>query len=340
MKDPYDVLGVSRGITAEALKLAFHKLARELHPDLHPNDRAAEDRFKDISAAYDLLSDPERRGRFDRGEINASGTERRRWRSARPAPEPRPDPKQGKAEPKSQERSADKEQDWTKQDWGQQDAKAETKTGKSRSGFGAGVDDILKDLLRRKAKGRAKYGSDGKGLPQERGEDQSYHLRVNFIAAATGTSARLTLNNGRSVDVRVPAGTADGSTLRLRSLGGEGKGGGEAGDALVEIQVTPHPLFSRKDRDLVLSLPVTLPEVVLGAKVTIPTLNGKVAVTIPPASNGGTVLRLKGKGIAGGDLLVTLALVLPETIDNDLTNFARKWGSKHPYNPRAKMDES
>lgn len=296
MKDPYLVLGVARDASDDALKKAYRALARELHPDLNPGNKRAEERFKEISAAYDFLSDPKQRAQFDAGEIDATGAQKRRaggWRTHSAGPRP----------------------------------------GRGGSPFGDNVDDILSELLRRKEKGRAQAA-------RRRGEDVRHTLAVSFTDAATGATKRVTLLSGRTLEVRIPAGTVEGQALRLKGQGNAGINGGEAGDALIDITVESHPYFTRRDSDVLMDLPISVQEAVLGGKVTIPTIDGKVAMTIPPGSNSGGVLRLKGKGIVNssggrGDQMVTLKVVLPEG-DGEFKKLVEKWGPKHGYDPRAK----
>lgn len=167
-----------------------------------------------------------------------------------------------------------------------------------------------------------------------RGGDVRAQLTVGFTEAALGARQRVTLA-GRTLEVNIPAGLKDGQTLRLKGQGEPGPGGGPAGDLLIEVAVAPHPLFSRKGDDIHAELPVSLAEAVLGGKITVPTLSGRVTMTVPAGANTGTVLRLKGKGIKGGDQYVTLKVVLPERVDAQLAEFVRGWAQAHPYDPRA-----
>lgn len=300
MKDPYEVLGLSRGATQDDIKKAYRKLARTLHPDLNPGDRAAEDKFKQITAANDFLTDPVKKARYDSGEIDPTGAERRRAHRA-----------YGNA----------------------------SKSGKSRFEFGGDVDEILAEMLRRKDKGRGGWWSAPGDEGPRRGGDAKYSLRIGFAEAATGATKRISLPNGKSLDVRIPPGTEDGQTLRLRGQGHPGAGG-EAGDALVDIKVDAHPFFTRQDRDILIEVPVTLQEAVLGGKITVPTVDGRVTLTVPAGSNTGNVLRLKGKGVPGkpsGDQLVKLKVMLPEKPDEDLSELVRQWAEKHPYDVRGKV---
>ena len=303
MKDPYEVLGVARSASDDEIKKAYRQLARTLHPDLNPGDKGAEERFKEISAAYDFLSDATKRRQYDAGEIDATGAQKRRaWRS-------------------------------------HAGAGAGAGRGGFRSGFGFGddVDDILSEMLRRKAKGRGQAAGGG-AADGNKGADVRHTLQVSFLEAAAGTTKRVALASGKSLDVRIPAGTSDGQSLRLKGQGHAGIGGD--GDAYVDIKVDPHAFFTRRALDVLVDLPISVQEAMLGGKVHVPTIDGTVALTVPAGSNTGTVLRLKGKGIAGangarGDQLVTLKVVLPEG-DAEFKKLVEKWGSKHGYDPRAK----
>ncbi len=298
MKDPYGVLGVARSATAEDIKQAYRVLAREFHPDLNPGDRHAEDRFKEVSAAYDFLSDSERRGRFDRGEIDAGGS-----------------PRAGGAR---------------KGAYGS----ARTRRGFS---FGDDADDILAELLRRRDSARAYRGGRADGKVSEP-RDLRQTVAVSFVEAAAGATKRVALTSGKTLEVRIPAGAEDGQILRLKGQGHASPEGD--GDAYIELKIAPDPVFSRRDRDILAEVAVSLQEAVLGAKVLVPTIDGAVTVTVPPNSNAGTILRLKGKGIADsrgrGDQLVSLRVVLPDN-DPDLRKFVEKWGPRHPYDPRRRQ---
>ena len=266
MKDPYSVLGVPKTATADEIKKAYRKLAKQHHPDLNPGSAESASRFKDISVAYDLLSDAEKRARFDRGEIDASGQER--------------------AEASFYRAHAG----------GAQGAKYRAESGFDPS-------DLFADLFGRGGRGGGFQGGgfQGAGGFQDlkmRGSDVSYALTVDFIDAAKGASKRLTFPEGRTLDVNVPPGTEDGAVLRLRGQGQPGIGGGPAGDALIEISVTPDPLFRRDGSDVLIDMPVTLTQAVAGGKVTVPTIEGPVSMTVPAGSNTGTRLRLRGRGIA------------------------------------------
>jgi len=312
VKDPYQILGVAKTAPDDEIKKAYRALARELHPDLHPGDKKAEERFKDVSAAYDFLSDPVRRAQYDAGEIDASGAPRRPrasgWHSAG-----------GGAGGAG--------------DWG-------AGWGNARSGFSFGdADDILAEMMRRKERGRAQ--AEANRASRHHIGEVRHSLTVSFIEAAIGTLKRVTLITGRTVEVKIPAGATDGQTLRLK---GQGQPAGPTAaivpDAFIDIKVEPDPFFVRRELDILLDLPISVQEAVLGGKVTVPTIDGMVSLTIPPGSNSGAVLRLKGKGIPGanatrGDQLVTLRVVLPEN-DAEFKKLVEKWGPRHGYDPRAR----
>jgi DnaJ-class molecular chaperone len=297
-RNPYEVLGVKKDASDDEIRRIYRNLAKKFHPDLNPGNKQAEARFKEISAAYDLLSDKEKRARYDRGEIDESGAEKPRAYSY-------------------------------------QDFAASGPGAKYHADEGVAPED-LDDLFA--FFGRGQGGGRGETL-RMRGADRHYVLTVDFLDAVNGGRQRLELAAGKNLDVSIPPGVRDGQVLRLKEQGGPGIGGGPNGDALIEIHVTPHPFFHRDGDDIRFDLPVTLGEVVLGARVIVPTPSGTVAMTIPPHSNSGTTLRLRGKGVGGkGDALVTLKLVLPpQGADVELDDFVKQWAPKHPYNPRAGM---
>ena len=301
--DPYKELGVAKGASADEVKKAFRKLAKELHPDKNPGDKAAEERFKRITAAFDLLGDAEKRAKYDRGEIDADGREQFRGF--------------GGGQPGGGGRQGG---------FG----------GFGGSGGRGGFEDIdLEELFGAfGGGGRAKSGFGG-GFGGK-GQDVRATLEVSLEDAIAGTTRRIQFSDGRMLDVAIPKGASDGQTIRLKGQGAPGRGG-QAGDALIELKIQPHPVFKRDGADLTMDLPVSVPDAVLGGKIQVPTPEGAVMMTIPKGSNSGKILRLKGRGAyAGGkrgDLLAKLAVTLPETPDDELIRFATEWRDKRPYKP-------
>jgi DnaJ-class molecular chaperone len=300
--DPYTTLGVNKGATQDEIQKAYRRLAKKLHPDLNPGNKAAEEKFKEISAAYDLLGDPDKRARFDRGEIDASGAERPR-------------------------------QQQYYRDFADQDGWSAYTSNSGFADFGdyAGAEDILSEI----------FGREGRAGRRRRGQDVRYHLELSFLDAVNGGKQSIILPDGSTLDVNIPPGTRDGQILRLRGKGRPGVGDGPPGDALIEISVLPHPYFTRKGDDIYLDLPISLKEAVLGAKVKVPTPGGTVTVAVPKWSNTGRVLRLKGRGVpradgSKGDEYIKLMLMLPEKPDPKLEAFVAEWQPVE-YSPRQSM---
>jgi DnaJ-class molecular chaperone len=308
--DPYAALGLGRTATAEDIRRAYRGLAKELHPDVRPGDKAAEERFKRATAAFNLLSDTTMKARFDRGEIDADGNERMAY-GARPRQNARAHAGAGAG------------------------SSANYGAGYSSGGAqGAGGDafdlgDIFSDLF------GPGFGG-GRGYSRMRGRDIRFTLDIDFLDAVNGAKRRIALSEGRTLDISIPAGVESGQVLRLKSQGGPGVQGGPAGDALVELKVRPHPHFRREGQDIHVDLNISLTEAVEGARVQAPTVTGPVSLTIPAGSNTGKVLRLKGKGVGGqGDQFVRLQVMLPDAPDDDLKKFVKKWPKRDYAPPRA-----
>jgi DnaJ-class molecular chaperone len=310
MRDPYDVLGVSKTASEAEIKSAFRKLAKKYHPDQSKEPKAKE-RFAEVGSAYEILGDDKKRKAFDRGEIDAEG-------------KPRAPQFEGFG-------------------FGAQPGSGPRDFRNFGFDFGAGgfstesgsIDpDILSELF---GAGRTRARSQA----TSRGEDIGVSVAVPLATIAHGGSVRVALPTGKTLDVAVPVGIEEGKSIRLRGQGHPGRRGGTAGDVIVTIRYAPHPLFKVEGRDLRLDLPITLYEAILGARVRAPTLSGEVEVSIAPGANGGRVLRLRGKGLpvgsdqAAGDLLATLRIVLPDEPDADLTALMRKIRDQKPYNPRS-----
>ena len=286
MINPYEIMGVKINATESQLKKAFHKLARECHPDSDPNNPWANDEFKTLSAAYELLSDPKRRALYDRGEISGDGTKRTPKRTT-------------KSRAKSPSRSPHKRKRTATSPKGSP-KKEHTKT----------IDLNIK------------------------GTNVEYSLKIDFFEAVRGGEQQILLANGKRLKVNIPPNAEDGLILRLKGQGLKGLGSGKDGNAYVEISINPDPIFRRENNDVHVDTQVTLDEAVLGGKIDVPTIDGKVSVQIPKNSNTGTQLRLKGKGLGTqkrGDQYVHLNVILPNKTDKEFINFIKDWSLAHPY---------
>ena len=295
---------MTRGASADELRKAFRKLAKKHHPDTNPGDKASEEKFKRVSAAFDIVGDPDKRKKFDAGEIDADGRETSRGFGGGGGP------------------------------WGQPGG------GWSPRGQAEGPDvdlnDILGEILGRSARGGAQGGQGGGfGGFSQRGADVRAKLEIDLEDTIHGAKKRIAFSDGRTIDVSIPKGAEEGQALRLKGQGSPGRAG--PGDAFIELTIRPHPIFRREGDNLVMDLPVSIPDAVLGGKVQAPTPDGPVNVSVP--KGGGSSLRLKGRGLSDakgkrGDLVARIVLMLPETIDAELEALAEKWRDERPYTPR------
>ena len=313
-RDPYSTLGVARGASEKDIKSAYRKLAKELHPDRNKDNPKAAERFSQVTQAYDLLSDKDKRAQFDRGEIDADGN---------PA-----NPFAGMGGGGGFGGAGGGQRGYRAEDF---------------QGFGQEADlgDIFEGLFgggraRPSGMGGGPFGG-GRRAPPPKGSDIGYRLRVPFVEAATLKDQRITLADGKTIDLKLPKGVENGTQMRLKGKGEQGPGG--AGDGLVTIEIDRHKLYKRDGDDVRFDLPITLDEAVNGGKVRVPTVDGPVMMTIKPGTDGGTVLRLKGKGFTRkngtrGDQLVTLEIQLP----GDLAELAKRLeGWKDDSDPRSKL---
>ena len=301
MKSPYEILGVAKSASADDIRKAYRALAKKMHPDLNPGDKKAEERFKEIASAYDLLSDNTKRAKFDAGEIDGTGAETQEAR----------------------QRQYYRDHPQT-----QQQPRGNPYANQSAYEDFASEDDLFAQLFRR----QAEQARNAKGA------DVQYRLTVEFLHAVNGTSKRITMPNGATLDVNIPAGIQEGQTLRLKGKGQPSAGTGGAGDALVTISIAPHKFFTRVGDDIFLELPVSIKEVIVGGAVKVPTAAGSVMLNIPKNSNAGSTLRMKGKGVAGrGDQFVKLKILAPTKPDPNLDEFLSKWNPDPTYNPRKEM---
>lgn len=301
--DPYSTLGVSKGASEKDIKSAYRTLAKELHPDKNKDNPRATERFSEVTRAYDLLTDKDKRARFDRGEIDMEGN-----------------PTMGFGH-------------------GQGGGHQGFGGGAGFEGFsneGIDLGDIFGDMFGARGAGGGFGGGRGRGRPPARGANVQYRLSVSLTDAATLASQRITLSDGKAIDLKLPAGVEDGSQMRLAGKGEPGAGGN--GDALVTIQIQAHPFFKRDGDDVRLDLPITLDEALAGAKVRAPTVDGAVMLSVPPGCSSGKVLRLKGKGFtrkdgSRGDQLVTIEITLPER-DEDLARRLEGWRDERDVRSR------
>ena len=315
--DLYQQLGVARGASEAEIKKAYRSLAKQLHPDRNKDNPKASERFAKVTQAYDLLSDKDKRARYDRGEIDEDGNPRMPFGGGFGGGGAGPRPGGG-------------------------GGGYESYPGGFQGADAADLSDLFEGLFG--AAAGARRGSTGGGFsgfnrarPSQKGADVAYRLKVSFIDAATMQDQRVKLNSGRTIDLKLPKGVEDGARIRLAGQGQEGPGG--RGDAIVTIEIAAHPFYVREGKNIRLTLPVTLKEAVLGGKVKVPTPEGPVMLTVPKGSSSGKILRLKGRGFTAkdglrGDQLVQLAVDLPAG-DEALQQFAEGWSGGG--NPRASL---
>ena len=335
MRDPYEILGVSKGASEAEIKSAYRKLAKKHHPDANKHDPKAATRFAEINAAYEIVGDDEKRKAFDRGEIDAEG-------------KPRFQGFEGYgAQPGGGYRTGPGGAHFESFHYGPDGFQRAGGAGGSRGG--GGFEDILRGMFGGAGRaGAAGPGFGGQAEPEDfgpaTGQDLLASLTISLPDAAKGTTARVHLPTGKEVEVKIPAGLASGQQIRLKGQGWP-SAGGKPGDALITVSVAPHPLFKPDGHDLRLELPITHYEAVLGGKVRVPTLDGAVELAVPAATSSGRTFRLKGKGLKGkdagravtGDLLATVRIVLPDKADDELNQLMKKLRDSSPYDPRKDM---
>lgn len=296
-KDLYDILGVSKSATAAEIKSQYRKLARKYHPDLNKDDKSAAEHFKEVSAAYDILGDKDKRQKYDNNEIDAEGKPTGFGAGGFDAS-------------------------------GFNPGAGGYRTYSSNGFNGAGFDfsslfgeDIFSQFSNAGGSGFAGAGYGARRA--QKGQDAAYSLDIDFLDAAKGAERNIIMN-GKHLNIKIPAGTSSGQVLRLKGQGFSGMNGGASGDALVTVNIRPHQYFKADGKNVVIDLPISVREAVLGAKVTVPTISGKVNVTIPPYSSSGEKLRLKGKGIKSkdgiGDEIINLVIMIPKMKNDELEN--------------------
>lgn len=310
MRDPYDVLGVAKSADEAEIKRAYRRLAKKLHPDANQGDPKAQDRFAELNTAHEILADAEKRGQFDRGEIDAEGKPRAPDFSGYGGG-------RGRAGPGGFS-GFDGDTIFESFSFGPEGVRRNARRGPE-------VGDDIGDMF---GFGRQRRGPRG-GFAPEAGADIELTLPVSYEEAAHGASKRVQLPNGKQIEVKIAAGTLEGHRMRLKGQGEMSPTGGPQGDAFVSISYAPHEKFKRENADLRYEADVSLADAVLGSKVRVPTLAGAVDLNIPAWTSGGRTFRLRGKGLpkasgGHGDLLVSANLVLPAEHDAELEALMRK----------------
>jgi DnaJ-class molecular chaperone len=320
MRDPYEVLGVGKNADAAAIKGAYRRLAKKLHPDANKNDPKTAQRFAELNSAYEILGEEKKRRAYDAGEIDAEGKPRFNGFGQGFG--------QGFGGPRGGAGSGTHFETFSFGPEGFQ----------PRGGVGGGhFEDIISQMFGGfAARSRSFHGGFAPDETEPAGHDVTISITITLEEAAAGGTRRVRLPTGKEVDVKIPAGLADGKQIRLKGKGIPGPGG--AGDVLITVKIAPHPVFERDGADLRTTVPITLYEAVLGGKVRVPTLGGAVELAIPSGTGGGRTFRLKGKGMTvdgkAGDLLVTVSIALPEKGDRDLDELMKTWRDHKPYDPR------
>ena len=325
MRDPYEVLGVKKNADAAAIKSAFRKLAKKLHPDANKNDPKAAQRFAEVNSAYEILGEEDKRKAYDRGEIDAEG--KTKFRGF-----------EGFGRGSNFGRGARGGPDFNFEhfSFGPEGAR---RSGGQAGGF-SNFDDLLSGMFggfanAPGARGRGRTGFAPEDL-EPTGRDVTAEVMITLTEAARGATRRVHLPTGKEVDVKIPAGLGEGKQIRLKGQGLPGPGG--AGDVLITVRVAPHPHFVRDGDNLRVDVPITLYEAVLGGKVRVPTLDGAVEISVPAGSSSGRTFRIAGKGMPAkgktGDLYATVRIALPGKSDRELEELMRKWQHEMPYDPR------
>ncbi|MBC8872015.1 MAG: J domain-containing protein [Planctomycetes bacterium] len=310
-EDYYKILGVKRNASQEDIQKAYRKLAREHHPDMNPDDKSAKEKFQKIQQAYGVLNDPEKRESYNRyGDAFESVGGGQGWQSFHGGPQ------------------------------GFQDIDIGQIFGQAGGGGSSGG---FEDILRQFTGGSAHRGR--RQRTRVRGEDLHHALRIPFNTAIIGGQAQLSVRrpSGKTetITITIPPGAEDGGKMRLRGQGEPSPSGGPTGDLLITVHVAEHPYFRRRGKNLEVSVPVTLAEAALGAKIDVPTPKGEISLTVPPGTSSGKRLRLKGMGVPGkngtGDLYAELQIMLPESIDDESAEMVRHFDQQHPLNPRSDL---
>ena len=330
MRDPYDILGVTKSANPDAIKSAYRRLAKKLHPDANKQDEKAATKFAELNAAYEILGDEDKRKAFDRGEIDAEG-------------KPRFQGFEGFGAQPGGGFSPGGGTHFESFSFGP-DGFRRSSSGPGGGFSAGGLDELLRGMFGGRGGARTGFSTfEGEDFGAAAGAGQDLHatLTITLSDAAQGAKRRVQLPTGKEVEVKIPAGIASGQQIRLKGQGWP-SASGRAGDALITVNVAPHPLFKPEGADLRLELPITLYEATLGGKVRVPTLDGAVELAIPAGTNSGRTFRLKGKGLKAkggvGDLLATVRIVLPDRLDDEFRELMKKWRDSNRYDPRKDME--
>ncbi len=304
--DPYSALGVNRTATQQEIREAYRKLAKSLHPDLNPGNKQAEQRFKEVAAAYDIIGDEKKRKAYDEGKTQEEAMREQQQANAR-------------------------------------HFYYETQGPEFESGYSQGFsfEDLFGETLRRRSGGRS---GPGPAQGPVQGQDEQYRMEIDLVDVVRGAEREITLPSGKHLRVKIPVGVTDGMRLRFAGQGGPGIQGGPPGDAYVELAIRPSPVFHRQGSDLEMELPITLSEAVNGGSIRVPTLDGNVMLNVPSGVSSGTRLRIRGKGIPSrtpsgerGNLYVRLKIILPSDLDEELKKAIAEAEKRHPYDPRTDL---
>lgn len=302
--DPYSVLGVSKTATQEEIRNAYRKLAKSLHPDLNPGNKQAEQRFKEVAAAYELIGDEKKRKAYEEGKAQEEAMRAQQQANAR-------------------------------------HFYYETQGPDFESGYSQGFsfEDLFGEAMRGRGGARTRPASGPRP-----GQDEMYRMEIDLADVVRGAEREITLPSGKHLRVKIPPGVTEGMKLRFAGQGGPGFQGGPAGDAYVELSIRTSPLFHRQGNDLEIEIPITLSEAVNGGSIRVPTLDGNVMLNVPSGVSSGTRLRIRGKGIPSraqdkerGNLYVRVKVVLPPVIDEELKKAVAEAEKRHPYDPRADL---
>jgi DnaJ-class molecular chaperone len=315
MLDPYVTLGVSKTASPDEIKDAYRTLAKKYHPDLNPGKKEAEQRFKEVNEAYEILSDPKKKEEYERRGEEASYAG---WQAG-----PQSDTQYSSRGPFY----------WQASKGG---------GGRYSEQFGGSFEeDFFANLFGRMKSGRSAGDGESFSVP---GQDVKYSLTVSFKDAILGSEQTLAFPDGKKLRIKIPKGIESGKMLRIPGQGVPGMNGGPPGDAYIAISVSPSDLFQRNGNDIELELPISLSEAVLGAEIRVPTLEEDVLLKIPPGVTSGSKLRIRGKGVPvlnenrTGDEIVKIKIVMPKTIDPQLEKVIREWSQTHSYNPRSEFE--